>query len=73
MITEILGGALDGELVEYLLSPAIKKMIWSLLFETVQWDEILDSFIVLSIYAIGFFLIGGIILLIRKIRGGSES
>ncbi len=57
MITEILGGALDSDLVDYLLSPAIKKMVWSLLFETVQWDEILESFIALSIYALGFFLI----------------
>jgi ABC-type transport system involved in multi-copper enzyme maturation permease subunit len=57
MITEILGGALNSDFVKYLLSPAIKKMIWSLLFETVQWDAIRDSIAILSIYAISFLSI----------------
>lgn len=54
MITEILGGVLSSDFVEYLLSPAIKKMVWSLLFESVQWKEIVESILVLSTYAVSF-------------------
>lgn len=57
MITEIMGGVLEAGSVKYLLSPAIKRMIWSLLYDSVKWDVIRESFIVLSIYAIAFTLI----------------
>ncbi|MCE7736484.1 MAG: hypothetical protein GPJ54_16505 [Candidatus Heimdallarchaeota archaeon] len=48
---------MEGGFVKYLLSPAIKRMIWSLLYDSVKWDVILESFIVLSIYAISFVTI----------------
>ena len=57
MITEILGGALSSDLIKYLLSPAIKRMVFSLLFGSVQWDAILESFVILSIYATSFVLV----------------
>lgn len=57
MITEIMGGVVENGLVKYLLSPAIKRMIWSLLYDSVKWNVIRESFLVLSIYAISFTLI----------------
>lgn len=52
MLTEIGGGMIEGsDYQEYLLAPAIKKLIWSQLYQTIAWGSVLKSFIILLVYA----------------------
>ncbi|MDH5401170.1 MAG: ABC transporter permease [Candidatus Heimdallarchaeota archaeon] len=52
MITEIGGGVLKADYAKYLLSPAMKRMVWSVLFLDIDWDIIFESLLILTLYSI---------------------